>query len=341
MMKKIVFMTVMLACISLTGCSEKKQNASSQPVSVEVQAMKSADVTAGYDYVGTVEETTGAMLSFEVPGNVERIAVDAGTRVRRGQLLATLNQASLKDMYDAAAATLTQARDAYARYSKLHQQGSMPEIKWVEVESKLQQAVSAEAIAKKNLNDSRLYAPYDGVIASKEAEQGMNVLAGQPVLKLVDVRQVSVKIAVPEKEIARLKVGQKAMFRVEALDGRSYQTQVTEKGIVANQLSHTYEVKMKVDNADGALMPGMVCNVSVVPDFQKSGFTLPAGAVSLDVDGRRFVWTVVDGKAARRWVETGALAGNNVAITSGLSEGDMVITVGNHKVSEGMEVNVK
>ena len=131
------------------------------------------------------------------------------------------------------------------------------------------------------------------------------------------------------------------MFRVEALDGRSYQTQVTEKGIVANQLSHTYEVKMKVDNADGALMPGMVCNVSVVPDSQRSGFTLPAGAVSLDVDGRRFVWTVVDGKAARRWVETGALAGNNVAITSGLSEGDMVITVGNHKVSEGMEVNVK
>lgn len=341
MMKKIVFMTVMFACISLTGCSEKKQNASSQPVSVEVQTMKSAYVTAGYDYVGTVEETTGAMLSFEVPGNVERIAVDAGTRVRRGQLLATLNQASLKDMYDAAAATLTQARDAYARYGKLHQQGSMPEIKWVEVESKLQQAVSAEAIAKKNLNDSRLYAPYDGVIASKEAEQGMNVLAGQPVLKLVDVRQVSVKIAVPEKEIARLKVGQKATFRVEALDGRSYQTQVTEKGIVANQLSHTYDVKMKVANADGALMPGMVCNVSVVSDSQKSGFTLPAGAVSLDVDGRRFVWTVVDGKAALRWVETGTLAGNNVSITSGLSEGDQVITVGNHKVSEGMEVNVK
>jgi multidrug efflux pump subunit AcrA (membrane-fusion protein) len=59
------------------------------------------------------------------------------------------------------------------------------------------------------------------------------------------------------------------------------------------------------------------------------------------VDGRRFVWTVVDGKAARRWVETGTLAGNNVSITSGLSEGDQVITVGNHKVSEGMEVNVK
>ena len=56
MMKKIVFMTVMLACISLAGCSEKKQNASSQPVSVEVQTMKSAYVTAGYDYVGTVKK---------------------------------------------------------------------------------------------------------------------------------------------------------------------------------------------------------------------------------------------------------------------------------------------
>lgn len=340
-MKKIVFVGVMTVCVGMAGCSAKKQETSSQSVPVEVQTMKSSEVVSGYNYVGTVEETVGTMLSFEVAGNIERIAVETGMHVHRGQLLSTLNQASLKDMYNAAAATLAQARDAYARYEILHRQGSMPEIKWVEVESKLQQAVSAEAIAKKNLNDSRLYAPYDGVIAAKEIEQGTNVMAGQPVLKLVDVRQVAVKIAVPENEIAHLKVGQKATFQVSALGGKSYQTQLTEKGIVANPLSHTYEVKMKVDNIDGALMPGMICDVNVLADSLQDGFTLPVSAVSLDADGRRFVWVVADGKAVRRWVDTGALTGNDVAITGGLSEGEKVITVGNQKVSEGMEVSIK
>lgn len=87
--------------------------------------------------------------------------------MRQGQLLATLDEVSMQNRYQAAKAALKQAEDAYQRMKELHEKGSLAEMKWVEVQSKLQQAQSMEAVARKNLTDCQLYAPFSGVIAEK------------------------------------------------------------------------------------------------------------------------------------------------------------------------------
>lgn len=97
---------------------------------------------------------------FSGSGTIEQLPVHVGQYVKAGQLIASVNPATLQNTYDAAAATLTQARDAYERMKQLHERGSIPEIQWVEAQSKLSQAESSERIAKKNLADCRLVAPY-------------------------------------------------------------------------------------------------------------------------------------------------------------------------------------
>ena len=97
----------------------------------------------------------------------EPVKVDLGSRVRQGQLLAALDEVSMQNTYQAAKAALKQAEDAYQRMKELHEKGSLAEMKWVEVQSKLQQAQSMEAVARKNLTDCQLYAPFSGVIAEK------------------------------------------------------------------------------------------------------------------------------------------------------------------------------
>lgn len=306
---------------------------------VKTITVEKRNIASDYSYVGTVEETVGTMLSFEVSGNVQRIYVDAGKSVRKGELLAELNQASLKNMHEAALASLNQAKDAYTRYEQLHNQGSMPEIKWVEVESKLRQAESAESIARKNLDDSRLYAPFDGVIGSRSVDPGMNVMPGEPVLKLVDIRKVNIKISVPENEISRIRMGQPLSFIVPALGDGKFETKVTEKGVMANPLSHTYEIKAAYVNKDSRLMPGMVCNVDVWQESAASHLFVPTEIIQLDESGRRFVWVVKDGAAQKCLVSIGRLASAGIEITDGLSEGDKIITAGAQKVSEGMKVS--
>ena len=341
-MKKVVFYMAVCSMAWATACTGSRKADTREAVPVKTLTVSPTDARAGYDYVGTVEETIGTMLSFEVAGNIQAVYADAGKRVKKGELLAVINQASLKSMHDAAVSTLKQAKDAYARYEKLHVQGSMPEIKWVEVESKLQQAVSAEAIARKNLADSKLYAPFEGVIASRVAEQGQNVLPGEPVMKLVDIRKVNIKFSVPENEISHLAIGQHATFSVPAVGGKSAEAEISEKGVVANPLSHTYDVKMQYVNRDAALMPGMVCNVKVYADTDKAEIIIPSEAVQIDEKGGRFVWQVQHGKAVRRQVETGRLVSDDgIEINKGVSVGDKLIVEGSQKVSEGMKVTEK
>lgn len=155
----------------------------------------------------------------------------------------------------------------------LHENKSLPDMKWVEVESKLEQARSMERISRKNLEDRNLYAPFGGVIGKRMVEAGENVQPGQPVFSLLRIETVNVKIAVPENEVATLG-DQAAMIKVAALGGQCFEGKVTEKGIVANPISHTYEAKIRLENPSGALLPGMVCDVRLSGEESVPGYRL-------------------------------------------------------------------
>lgn len=111
-------------------------------------------------YSGTVEEENGTILSFAAAGTVEGVFFKEGQRVSKGQLLATLNSTQARNLYDAAKASLAQATDACRRMKELHDKGSLPDIKWVDAQTALDQARSAERVAAKSLADCRLYAPF-------------------------------------------------------------------------------------------------------------------------------------------------------------------------------------
>lgn len=293
---------------------------------------------AGREYVGTVEEESATALSFPVQGTVTALTAGEGQRVPAGQVLARLDERNLQSVYNGAQASLAQAEDAMKRLQMLYDNGSLPEIKYVEAQTKLEQARSMEQVARKNLDDSRLTSPFTGVIGKRAVEAGENVMPGQSVYTLLKTDIVKVKIPVPENEIAGIGRDQAARITVAALGDRSYSGMVKEKGVTANPVSHTYEVRIPLPNPGGELMPGMVCRVTLEGDSSARAIVLPNRAVQVTGRGERFVWCVRDGKAAMIPVTVGALTEGGVAITGGLTAGEEVITDGYQKVSEGMKV---
>jgi len=338
--KQFYAFALLLLVVSCKG--KKEESKAEEAIQVKVETIAMSAATGEHNYVGTVEENTGSSLSFSVMGTVEKVLIDEGQSVSKGQLLAVLNKATLKNTYTVALSSLKQAEDAYKRLTLLHENGSLPEIKYVEIQTQLQQAQAAESIAKKNLHDCNLYAPFSGVIARRSIEPGMNVMPGIESLKLVTIDKVNVKVSVPENEIARIKKGATAQVNVAALDHRSFEGKIEIKGVIANPLSHTYEVKVKLNNPHRELMPGMVCEVYISStDQQQGGILVPNSAIQILDSGERFVWLAKDGKATRRIVVVGGLTNQGVVITNGLTSGDQVIIEGNQKVSEGMKIAVK
>lgn len=331
--------TILAVGLCLASCSDNKGLQEKAPVNVKTITVTNTGSSNSNEYVGTVEEKSGTVLSFEVPGNITLLTADEGDQVTKGQLLGRISPTTLNDAHQSTLTALNQARDAYRRMKPLHEQKVISEMQWVDVESKLHQAEAAERIAREQLNHTSFSAPFSGVIAARYADKGMNVISGQQIYKLVDINNVDIKISVPENEIYHIQKGTTARITVKAADNAVLEGKVVEKGISANSLSHTYNVKIETENHAHRLMPGMVCSVSINGDSNQNGhITIPANCIKLDTDGSRFVWLDINGIAKQRTIVAGNFSGNDIEVISGLNNGDKVIAEGSQKVSDGMKI---
>ena len=327
-----------LFCLSLcTGCESEQQEKQQEvkPVKVEVMRISNSQFRVSRNFSGTVETESNTSLSFSTAGTIQNVFVTLGNRVKKGDLIATIDSTTMQSSYDAAKATLEQAEDAYGRLKVLYEQNSLPEIKWVEVQSKLKQAKSVEEMAKKHLKDSRLYAPFSGVISEKSAEVGQNVAPGIPVVKLVNVKHLKVKICVPEEEISHIEIGDQAFIEIPAVNMSNVEGVVVEKGVVANPLTRSYDVKIRVEQSDGILLPGMVTTVHLFGKEKTGGVVIPANIVQLDEYDHTFVWVQKNGKAHKQLIQCGEYTAQGVVILNGLEMGDEIIVKGQQKVCEG------
>lgn len=333
--------TAILACI-FAACSKQGGTQTQEKIiPVKVMEVAATQTAGGRNYIGTVEESVAVSLSFPNMGTVEEVFVQEGQRVRKGQLLAALNTATVNNSYQASLASLRQAQDAYDRLVEVHENGSLSDIKLVEVETGLEQAKSMAAIMKKSLDDCKLYAPRDGVVATRSVEAGTSVMPGVTAFRLVSVDKVNVKISVSENEISSVSEGQKASIEVPALDNAVFEGKIELKGVAANVISRSYEAKIGVDNPQSRLMPGMVCKVyleNVGNTAEK--IVVPNRAVQISADRRQYVWLAENNTAKRRFIKTGSLTDYGIIVAEGLSEGDTLIIEGYRKIGEGMKISI-
>lgn len=341
-MKKTILYQLIGLALFFSACSSKSNNPDQKDSTIYVKTYKTGlqKNVADKKYIGVIEEEMSASISFSVMGNIEKIYVAEGQKVKKGELLAELNAYSLKNAHNAALATLKQAEDAMKRLQSLYDKKSLPEIQYIEMQTNLEKARSAEAIALKNLKDSRLTAPFPGIVGSTQAEVGENILPNQSVLTLLRIDQVKVKISVPEKEINSIDIGQSASIQVSAANGAFFSGIVNKKGIVAAPISHTYPLRITVDNSDNVLLPGMVCDVFINNNEEENIILLPNQCILKDGNGKTFVWKIVDGHTQKQIIETGRQKTGGVEVLDGLDVNDEIVSDGYQKVSNGQKVTV-
>ena len=337
-MKKVFLM--LLSVVLLCSCGGKKEPSVKAPTRVKTQVVSPGMMDNAQTYVGIVEEREATAVSFTGMGVVKRMLVNEGQAVGKGQLIAEMDDTQARNLLSGAEAQMTQANDALARFKMLHDNGSLPEVQWVEIQSKVAQAKSQLEVAKKNLADCRLIAPVSGIVGKRLVGAGETALPSQAVVSILDISTVKVKVAVPEAEIGGISASTPTSIMVEAING-SYQGGRIEKGVQADALTHTYDIRINVANGDRKLLPGMVASVRFISEgSQAIGSTMiPVTAVQKKSDGSLFVWTVgKDSTAHRTTVTIGQTQGNYINVVDGLGIGDRIVTEGYQKLSENTKV---
>lgn len=329
---------ILLAAVLLLGaCSNRETQTPEEAVSVRTVKVEAGALSVNKSFMGVIEEEDGANVTFGVLGTVIRVMVDEGQFVRKGQAMAETDGQNVRHAYEMSASTLSQTEDAYRRMKDLYDKGTLPEIRMVEMEAMLTKARAAEAMSRKNVEDIVLRAPFDGYVAQNAVHEGSSVMPGVTGFKLVKIDKVKVSLSVPEKEIGKVEVGSDVKFTVPALGDSVFTGRVVNKGVVASLINHTYTVKALVENRSHTLLPGMVCKVQMKDVSAEYAILVPQDAIQIS-GKEKFVWMVRQGRAHRQAVTTGEIYSSGVVIETGLTSGDVIITQGQNKVSEGMMV---
>ncbi len=339
---RIATLGLTLVCLLVLSSCQPASEASVDPprsVRVSVQQVKAVHYTSEMSYSGVVDAVSSQPQAFAVQGIVQEVLVEEGQPVHAGQLLARLDDSTFRNALQAAEAAHDRALDAVSRLRPIHERGNLPDIEMVKVESQLSQSEAVWQQAQQNLADCSLHALRDGYVGSRRLEEGSGALPGMAVLTIVQVDSLNARIAVHESEIDELSLGMIADIRIPALSGVARQGRVRQIGVVADALSHTYQVELRMANPEQRVRPGMLCEVLLHRPAQ-SLVQIPVQAMVLDDAGNSWVYVIHNGVAQRRNVTRGPLLRDNLAVLEGLDTGEQVVTGGMHMLYDGARVTL-
>ena len=328
-----------LCLFLLIGCGEKKN--SKQPfdptIPVEISVIEQSNDNNLRNYVGTVKSEMKLPVTSPLGGTLTGIYVKNGQHVKKGALIARVDETTAKSLHDAALASLHQAEDGYNRLKQLHDEGGIPDVRWVQMETDLEKARQAEISTRKHLNECTLRAPQDGYISMEERTIGESLLPSSPFCHIIDMNKMVVEFSVPEKEIGVIEIGDTAEATFPGLNNMTKTIEIVDKSFVSNPMGHTYTIKARVPVEDKDILPGMVVKIKLSLS-EASGIVVPSSCVLTMPEGAD-VWTVKNGKAYRRNIKVSGFVKNGVVVDSGLSNGDTIITVGYQKLYNGAKVS--
>ena len=306
-------------------------------------------------YAGEVRAREESPLSFRIGGNLIRRNVDAGARVQRGEVLAVLDPGDLTLQAQAAQAQLAAAdaelartRGDKERYAALVEQKLVSQsaydaqvAAYKAAEGQARAARAQMEVMRNQEGYSQLRAPRDGLIATRQAEAGQVVAAGQTVYTLAADGGREVAINLPENRIREFTIGQPVLVELWNVPGQRLPGVIREVAAAADPQTRTYAARVSLaGDAINTVELGQSARVYVQETGAKAALKLPLSAIQRGPGGRTTVWVVdpASGKVAAKPVTLGPYGDTEVPVISGLSASDWVVAGGGHLLREGQAV---
>ncbi|MFV2060630.1 MAG: efflux RND transporter periplasmic adaptor subunit [Gammaproteobacteria bacterium] len=339
--------------ILLGSCSKEPEK-----VKEIIRPAKIVTVTAGGEaakrsFPGEIEASDRSELAFRLSGELITLPVRAGNKIKKGQLLAQLDPRDFKLALRDKQAKFDLAKVQYKRMEELVAKGLVPRAEFDKAKSQLQVATADLELAKANLDDTNLRAPYSGVISSIPVQNHESVQLKQTIMTILSEGTVDVVFQLPESIMAHVRKDQSGKTPptviFDAHPDKKYRATLKEYDTEADPQTQTYRVVLTMDTpGDFPVLPGMTVSVRVnlkkILDIS-SALVVPVESVfaakDAPVDSKeRYVWRVAPDTmtVTRSAVTVGRLSSFGIEVKSGLKEGDKIVTAGVHFLVEGQKI---
>lgn len=347
--KHVFTCLTLLSLMMVAGCEQPQTEVE---VIRPVLAIKvgSISIIGTRSFPGRAQAIQSANLAFEVSGSLIERPVNVGDILKKGGLLARLDERDYRSKLKAEKAELTRTKANLERGKQLIKKEAISQLDYDRMKSAYNVDVANVETAQKALNDTKLRAPFDGIISKLFVENFQTVRAKQQIARLVDTSQIEIEIHIPEALISQVPHVNQVLVRFDAFPDIDIKGSVKEVGSEASETTRTYPVTIVMDQPeDITILPGMAGEVRADPDSIENNekynkIQVPLSAVfSPDASNESYVW-VVDEQAStvsRRAVTTGKIRSTGLAIKQGLAAGEWIAIAGVHRLQEGQKVELR
>lgn len=336
-MKYIKTLSLGALALLTVACGNKSddkaaETAQQEKVQVKIAKVTSEDVPQTETYTATVESDVKNNIAPNTPYRIEKIYVEVGDHVRKGQVLVQLDASNLRQLK----LQLENQKVEFKRTEQLYQVGGASKAEYDN--AKLQLDVYSTQL-KQLTENTQLVSPISGIVTARNYDDG-DMYAGNPVLTIEQMNPVKVIVNISEVYYKQVSKGMPVEIQLDAYEGETFSGKVTIVYPTLDEATHTFPVEVTIDNASQKVRPGMFARATV--NFgTKNHVLVPDEALVKQIGaGDRYVYVYKDGKVSYNKVALGKHIGNYYEILSGVNPNDDVVVAGQSRLANGREVEV-
>ena len=313
-------------------------NAPSAAVPVQVEPVPRRSISQYLETNGTLEAENEVDIVARTSGPVTEIYTEEGHFIRAGQLIARIDEREARNQVAISKVARDEAKLAFDRTKTSWDEGLVSQEAYDTALSNLSSAEAQLESAEIQFAYTEITAPFDALVVTRDIKLAQYVTPGTTLFRISDFTPLLCRIEVPEKDFPRIRIGQPAHIRVEAYPGDSFSAEVARLRPTVDATTGTFTVTLEVEGQD-KLRPGMFASVYLETDTHADAIVIPRDALVLDSLGDT-VFVKSGDEAERHEVRLGLRSENLVEVVEGLTEGDLLIVVGQDGLADGTPVSV-
>ncbi|MBU1627013.1 efflux RND transporter periplasmic adaptor subunit [bacterium] len=318
---------------------KKSANIERPSINVVIQRLAPEKITDKINLPAIINAWEDLMITAEVEGLVVQMVAHEGDKVKAGDVICRIDEDDYKNNLNNISASYKLARLSNERLKKLREAKDITQAELDESDARLAEQEAGIADAKLKLERCKIKVPFAGVINNLPAKIGLLLKRGEPVAQIVDISKVKVDVGIPESDINSIQAVTECTLTIEALDNLSVKGKKIFLSVQPGSVARLYTLRLRIDNPDGSILPGMFCRVDVVKKVYENAIVAPLYSI-ISRDNNQIVFIEKDGKANIRKVELGVIEGWKVQVLSGLDPDDNLIIVGHRSLDDGQPVKI-
>lgn len=324
-------------------CFNSSEN-SKESTKIEIVKVSKMDLKSTVSATGTIKPVNSVEVSSKITARIKTVLVKENQQVKAGQTVATLDGKDYEAKAEQAQYRVINAKAKYDRAAYLYNIGANSQEQYEDAVLEYDTAKSSLEVTRSDLAETIITAPMDGIVVGEPLTPGTMAVQGNNnptvIMLIADLSSKQIKAQIDETDIGNIKVGQEAVFTVDAYTDRKFrakvseisQTDVTNSWNISSSSSSSkssadviyYYVTLDVDDPDNYLLPGMTARVEVVTSEKKYALAVPISSLKTNANGSYVLLVKGDGSTEERSVKTGIYSDDYVEVVDGVSEGDKI-----------------